>query len=192
MADDGRVRVFEPSPVFDDGRTARPLVPGTVARNQIPRDIPFATGRTAEGQVQTLPFPLTREVLERGRQRFDIYCSPCHGRLGTGEGMVVQRGFRQPPSYHIPRLREAPLGHFVEVMTKGLGAMPDYSSQVPPEDRWAIASYIRALQVSQSVRLADLPAEEQRRLPEQPAQGALPQERAAPPRARQPGQVQER
>jgi len=191
MADEGRQRPFEPSPVFEDGRSARPRVPGTVARHQVPAGTPFATGRTADGgYVETLPFPLTREVLERGRSRFDIYCSPCHGRLGTGDGMVVQRGFRRPPSYHIPRLQEAPLGHFVEIMTKGQGVMPDYSAQLPHADRWAVAAYIRALQLSQAARLADLPAAEQARLRAE-AEGTAPRPGAAPPsRERQQGQVQ--
>jgi mono/diheme cytochrome c family protein len=136
-----------------------------VARNEPPAGTPFTTGRTADGgHVATLPFPLTREVLERGRARFDIYCSPCHGRLGTGDGMVVQRGFRRPPSYHIERLQQVPVGHFFEVMTKGQGAMPDYSAQIGHADRWAIAAYIRALQISQSTRLADLPPSEREQL----------------------------
>jgi mono/diheme cytochrome c family protein len=190
MADEGRLRPYEPSPAFDDGRSARPRVPGTVARNEVPAGTPFATGRTADGgHVATLPFPLTREVLERGRGRFDIYCAPCHGRLGTGDGMVAQRGFRRPPSYHIERLQQVPLGHFFEVMTKGQGAMPDYSAQIPHADRWAIAAYIRALQISQAGRLDDVPPAERERLQAQADAGAAPE--AAPlGRERQPGQVQ--
>jgi mono/diheme cytochrome c family protein len=191
MAEEGRQRPYEPSPVFEDGRSARPPVPGTVARHQVPAGTPFATGRTAEGHVETLPFPLTAEVLQRGRQRFDIYCSPCHGRLGTGDGMVVQRGFRRPPSYHIERLQQAPLGHFFEVMSKGQGVMPDYAAQIPHADRWAIAAYIRALQVSQAARLADLPPAERERLQQLPAAPA-PAAGEAPARERQQGGVQEK
>lgn len=189
MAEEGRQRPYEPSPVFEDGRSARPVVPGTVARHQVPAGTPFATGRTAEGHVEALPFPLTAEVLQRGRQRFDIYCSPCHGRLGMGDGMVVQRGFRRPPSYHIERLQQAALGHFFEVMSKGLGAMPDYSTQIPHADRWAIAAYVRALQVSQAARLADLPPAERERLQQQAA-APPPATGVAPSRGRQQGEVQ--
>ena len=107
---------------------------------------------------ETMPFPATREVLVRGRERFDIYCTPCHSRLGDGNGIVVQRGFRRPPSFHEPRLRQAPLGHFYDVMSNGFGAMPDYAAQVNPRDRWAIAAYIRALQLSQSAPASAVPA----------------------------------
>lgn len=192
MGDEGRTQPYEPSAVFDDGRSARPLVPGTVARNSLPPDIPFTTGRAADGRVMDqLPFPLTRATLARGRDRFDIYCSPCHGRLGTGDGMVVQRGFRRPPSYHIPRLREAPLGHFFEVATKGMGVMPSYAVQVPAEDRWAIAAYIRVLQVSQGAPLADVPDDQRRRLESSAAPAAPgPPDAPAQARERQQGAVQ--
>jgi mono/diheme cytochrome c family protein len=121
-------------------------------------------GKTA---LNILPFPLTRQVLARGQERFNIFCAPCHDRLGTGEGMVVRRGLRRPPSYHIDRLREAPLGYFVNTMTTGFGAMPDYAGQVPPADRWAIAAYIQALQLSQNARLADVPPAERKKLEDQ-------------------------
>jgi mono/diheme cytochrome c family protein len=103
-----------------------------------------------------MPFPVTEEVLQRGRERFNIYCSPCHSRLGDGNGMIVQRGFQHPPSYHTDRLRKAPLGYFFEVMTQGFGAMPDYAEQVPPRDRWCIVAYIRALQLSQNATQAEV------------------------------------
>ena len=115
-----------------------------------------------------MPFPVTRDVLDRGRQRFDIYCAPCHSRLGDGGGIVVQRGFRPPPSYHTDRLRKAPLGYFFEVMTYGFGAMPEYASQVPARDRWCIVAYIRALQLSQSATNADVPSGQQ--IPSEPPQ----------------------
>jgi mono/diheme cytochrome c family protein len=105
-----------------------------------------------------MPFPVTEDVLARGRERFDIYCSPCHSRLGDGNGMIVQRGFRAPPSYHTERLRKAPLGYFFDVMTNGFGAMPEYASQIPPRDRWTIVAYIRALQLSQGATTGDVPS----------------------------------
>ncbi len=163
MAETGRDRPLDASTFFPDGRSSRPLVPGTVARGELRADQVFYTGKSGETLVDALPFPLTREVLERGRERFEIFCSPCHGRVGTGDGMVVRRGLRPPPSFHIERLRAAPLGHFFDVMTNGLGVMSDYAAQVRPRDRWAIAAYIRALQFSQAAALADLtPAERQR------------------------------
>jgi mono/diheme cytochrome c family protein len=108
--------------------------------------------------------PLTAELLARGRERFEIFCTPCHDRTGSGHGMVVRRGYRQPPSYHIDRLRDAPVGHFYDVMTRGLGAMPDYAQQIPPEDRWAIAAYVKALQLSQRATIAELPPEDRARV----------------------------
>jgi mono/diheme cytochrome c family protein len=101
--------------------------------------------------------PLTRELLARGRERFNIYCSPCHDRTGDGRGMVVRRGYQPPPSLHIDRLREAPVGHFFDVMSNGLGAMPDYASQIPVSDRWAISAYVKALQLSRNAPISDVP-----------------------------------
>jgi mono/diheme cytochrome c family protein len=109
--------------------------------------------------VNEFPFPVTKEVILRGQERFNIYCTPCHDRTGGGNGMVTTRGFRHPPSYHIDRLVQAPVGHFYDVMTNGLGAMPDYAAQVEPKDRWAIAAYIRTLQLSQQATINDVPAE---------------------------------
>jgi hypothetical protein len=138
------------SDFFEDGRTSRTPPTGTIARGQLRDDTYLFTGMVNGQPGNEMPFPATREVLERGRERFDIYCTPCHSRVGDGNGMIVQRGFRRPPSFHEPRLRQAPLGHFYDVMTNGFGAMPDYAAQVNTRDRWAIASYIRALQFSQS------------------------------------------
>jgi mono/diheme cytochrome c family protein len=115
-------------------------------------------------KVTTLPFPLTGDVMDRGQERFNINCLPCHGALGDGNGMVAQRGFRRPPSFHIERLRNAPIGHFYDAMTNGFGAMPSYSDQVAPRDRWAIAAYIRALQLSRGATLADVPPAERDKL----------------------------
>jgi mono/diheme cytochrome c family protein len=117
-----------------------------------------------------MPFPATKEVLERGRERYNIYCAPCHSRLGDGNGMIVQRGYRRPPSYHIDRLRNAPLGHFFDVITNGFGAMPDYAEQIPARDRWAIIAYIRALQLSQQAPLSIVPPADRDRMLSQPPQ----------------------
>jgi mono/diheme cytochrome c family protein len=124
--------------------------------------------------VAALPMRLTKELLARGRERFNIYCSPCHDRTGNGRGMVVRRGYQPPPSYHIERLREAPVGHFFDVMTNGLGAMPDYASQIDVADRWAIAAYIKALQLSQHAPVADVPADKREALDRPPAAPAGP------------------
>jgi mono/diheme cytochrome c family protein len=152
------------SKFFRDTSSARPLVEGTVARGTLQDDAAFFTGKNGATELDALPFPLTADVLDRGEQRFNIYCSPCHDTAGTGRGMIVRRGYRQPPSYHIDRLRQAPLGHFYDVMTNGFGAMPDYRAQIAPRDRWAIAAYVRALQISQHASAADIPQEERQKL----------------------------
>jgi mono/diheme cytochrome c family protein len=164
MAETGREKPLDASVFFDDQRVARPLVPGTVARGQLKADTAFYTGKAGDALVDQLPVPLTKALLDRGRERFEIFCAPCHGRVGTGEGAVTMRGLRPPPSYHIQRLREAPVGHFFDVMTNGFGIMPDYAGQVPPVDRWAIVAYIRALQVSQGIPVAALTPEERAKL----------------------------
>jgi cytochrome c553 len=164
MADQPRYEPLSPSTFFGDARSARPLVEGTVARGQLRRDEHFYTGKEQGRLVDTFPFPVTRSVLARGQERFNIFCSPCHDRIGNGQGMIVRRGYRAPPSYHVDRLRAAPLGHFFQVMTNGFGVMPDYAQQVSPEDRWAIVAYIRALQLSQHARLVDVPPEERSQL----------------------------
>jgi Cytochrome C oxidase, cbb3-type, subunit III len=147
------------SDFFADQRSARLLVEGTVARGQLREDTYFYTGKVGSSPGDYMPFKVTKEVLDRGRERFDIYCAPCHSRLGDGNGFVPSRGFsRKPPSYHIPRLQKAPLGYFYDVMTNGFGIMPDYASQISPQDRWNIVAYIRALQLSQSATTADVPA----------------------------------
>jgi mono/diheme cytochrome c family protein len=149
---------------FADGRSARPLVEGTVARGQLDDDTLFQTGKTDGVLAAQFPFPVTADMLARGRERYDIFCSPCHDRTGRGNGMVVRRGYRQPPSYHIDRLRQVPPGHFFDVITNGIGAMPDHRAQVPVADRWAIAAYIRALQLSQNGTLSDVPPEQREAL----------------------------
>ena len=160
MQDQPKYIPLRPSDFFDDGRSARPLIEGTVARGHLDDDAAFYTGKGPDGKfVNTFPFPVTKEVLDRGQQRFNIYCSPCHDRLGMGDGKIVRRGFRHPPSYHIDRLRQVPNGYIYDVITNGFGAMPDYAAQVQPRDRWAIVAYIRALQLSQNAPLSDVPAD---------------------------------
>ena len=164
MQDQPKYKNLRGSAFFDDHRSARPVVEDTVARGSLWQDDRFTTGKENGKPVAALPVPLTRELLERGRSRYGIYCTPCHGLTGNGQGIVVQRGFRQPPSFHIDRLREVPVGYFFDVMSHGFGAMPDYAAQVPVDDRWAIVAYIRALQLSQHASLADVPATERPRL----------------------------
>ena len=146
------------SDFYADHRSARVPVEGTVARGQLLADTYFYTGKIGNNPGEEMPFPVTKEVLERGRERYDIYCAPCHSRTGDGNGFVPSRGFaRKPPSYHIPRLQKAPVGYFFDVMTNGFGIMPDYASQITPQDRWDIIAYIRALQLSQNATTADVP-----------------------------------
>jgi mono/diheme cytochrome c family protein len=134
---------------FEDGRSERPAIEDTVARGQLRIDQARYTGKQNGKDIDFFPIQITKADVERGQERFNIYCSPCHGRLGDGHGMIVSRGLRQPPSYHDARLRNAPVGHFFDVMTNGYGAMYSYASRVAPDDRWRIAAYIRALQFSQ-------------------------------------------
>jgi hypothetical protein len=143
---------------YADGRSARPQVDNTVARGQLHEDAYFSTGMQGGKEGDGMPFPVTMEVLERGQERYNIYCTPCHSRVGNGEGMIVQRGYRPAGNYHTPRLMAAPLGHFFNVMTNGFGAMPDYAAQLTPADRWAVVAYIKALQLSQAATPADAPA----------------------------------
>jgi mono/diheme cytochrome c family protein len=164
MMNQPRAKPFSESEFFKDGTNARPLPLHTVAREDVAESEAFSTGLTNGVYVTQLPMKLTPELLGRGRERFDAFCSECHGRLGDGQGAVVQRGFALPPSYHLERLRNAPLGHFFDVMTNGYGAMASYATQVEPRDRWAIAAYIRALQLSQNAKPADLPADARNKL----------------------------
>lgn len=146
------------SDFFADQRSARPPVEGTVARGQLHEDSYFYTGKMGNNPGDVMPFPVTKVVLERGRERFNIFCAPCHSRVGDGNGFVPSRGFsKQPPSFHIARLQKAPLGYFYDVITEGFGIMPDYASQIPPQDRWDIVAYVRALQLSQNATMADVP-----------------------------------
>jgi len=207
MHDQPKYRPLRPIDAFGsitDGRSARPLVEGTIARGELRDDVEFYSGKlrpspsgattaqpqsvpppqtanqqgaqvpaqTYQGFVTDFPMPITAADLDRGQERFNIYCSVCHGRLGDGSGMIVKRGFRKPPSFHDDRLRTAPIGYFFDVATNGFGAMPDYASQIPPDDRWRIIAYIRALQLSQRGSLADVPPSERGNLnADQPTRG---------------------
>jgi mono/diheme cytochrome c family protein len=151
-------RPMAKSDFFVDDRSARMPVEGTVARGDLRADTYFYTGKIGNNFGDLMPFPVTAEVLDRGRERFNIYCTPCHGRVGDGNGFIPTRGFRRPPSFHIDRLRKAPIGYFYDVDTHGFGVMPDYASQIAPRDRWNIAAYIRALQLSQNATSSDVPA----------------------------------
>jgi len=165
MHDQPKYKPLAASTFFRDGRASRQIIEGTVARGHLDDDTELYKGKTASGAlVEAFPIAVTSELVKRGQERFDIYCSPCHDRTGGGNGIVARRGFQHPPSYHIERLRKAPPGHFFDVMTNGFGAMQDYAAQVAPADRWAIVAYIRALQRSQGATLADVPPDEQAKL----------------------------
>lgn len=158
-------RPLERSDFFRDNRMAsRPLPPHTVARGHLDEDEAFYTGKIGTNLVTTFPIPVTREFLLRGQERFDIYCAPCHARTGDGNGIIPQRGYSPPPSYHIDRLRQTPVGHFVDVISHGYGVMYSYGTRVDPADRWAIAAYIRALQLSRDAKVSDVPEQERAQL----------------------------
>jgi mono/diheme cytochrome c family protein len=168
MHDQPKYKPLAKSDFFGDDRSARPLVADTVARGQLHDDDHLYTGKVGGQLATTFPFPVTADVLARGQERFDVYCTPCHGFLGRGDGMIVQRGFKQPPSFHTERLRLSPPGYYFDVISHGFGAMSDYAAQVPVRDRWAITAYIRALQLSQHATLDDVPADK-RALLDQPS-----------------------
>jgi hypothetical protein len=156
MHDQPKVEPLERSSFFPDNRAARPLPANTVARGQLALDEHLATGKLRGEFADTFPVEVTRALLERGRERYDIYCSPCHDRTGSGRGMIVERGYPRPRSFHEERLREAPPGYFFSAATNGFGVMPSYATQVPVLDRWAIVAYVRALQLSQHASLEEL------------------------------------
>jgi mono/diheme cytochrome c family protein len=168
MHDAPRYEVYEANPAFADGRASRNLPVGTVARGQLRDDDHLYTGRINGVPAQSYPFAIGTAELERGRDRYTIYCTPCHGQLGDGKGMVVQRGLRQAATYHQERLQRAQPGYFFDVITNGFGAMQGYAEQIPPRDRWMIAAYVRALQLSQNAVVDDVPAADRARL-DQPA-----------------------
>ena len=158
MHDAPRYKTYARSDFFGDERSARPIVEGTIARGQLNEDEVLFTGKQGGAFVAAVPLPVDAALLARGRQRYGIYCTPCHGLAGKGDGMVVRRGYRKPASFHDQKLRDQPVGYFFDVITNGFGAMPDYAAQVPVRDRWAIVSYLRALQLSQHAVLDDVPA----------------------------------
>jgi mono/diheme cytochrome c family protein len=164
MHDQPKYVPLRQSSFFGDERSARPLVPGTVARGHLHDDALLYTGKINGADATVFPLVPDARVMARGRERFDIYCSPCHGRTGQGDGMVVRRGFRHPPTFHQDRLRNAPIGHLFDVITNGFGAMPDYATQIRAEDRWAIVAYMRALQLSEHATLADVAADKRSEL----------------------------
>lgn len=166
MYDQPRYETFERSRIFRDGLSARPLVAGTVPRGWSMTDEHFYYGRVDGKLAEEFPVEVDAEMLNRGKQRYEIYCIPCHGKVGAGDGMIVRRGFSPPPTFHSDRLRTMPVGHYYDVITRGYGAMYSYAARVKPEDRWAITAYIRALQLSQNVPVAELTAEERARLQE--------------------------
>ena len=180
MHDAPRYEAFERSEFFGDERSMRPQVEGTVARGQLREDAALFTGKSGAAFVARVPMAVTPAFVQRGRQRFEIYCAPCHGVAGRGDGIVVRRGFRVPTSFHVDRLRAQPDGYYYDVITSGFGAMPDYAAQIPVPDRWAIVAYLRALQLSQHASFAALPPELQQRV----RAGAS----AAPPADARPGE----
>jgi mono/diheme cytochrome c family protein len=157
MHDQPKMFPLRSTTFFPDGRSVRPQVQGTVARSQSESGDYFTTGMQNGAEGDGMPFPVTETVLRRGQERYNIYCTPCHSRVGNGKGMIVQRGYYQATSFHSDRLRTAPLGHFFSVITNGYGAMPEYSAQLTREDRWAVVAYIRALQLSQNATQQDVP-----------------------------------
>lgn len=160
MHDQPKYIALRPSDFFEDGRSARPIPAGTVARGHLDRDATLYTGKGPDGSfLNVFPIPVTKELLLRGQQRYNTFCAPCHDRKGNGLGMVVRRGFRRPPSYHIDRLRQTPNGYLFDVITNGFGAMPDFSAEIQLADRWAIVAYLRALQLAERATVNDVPAE---------------------------------
>ena len=164
MAMQPKNRPLSPSDFFTDGRSERPLLENTVARGSITED-----EMVVSKESNSFPIPVNLELLERGENRFKIFCTPCHGLQGDGNGMVAMRGMKHPPSYHEDRLRQVPNGYIYDVITNGFGAMLGYSAQIPPRDRWAIVAYVRALQLSRNARVADLPADVREKVLHPPA-----------------------
>jgi mono/diheme cytochrome c family protein len=180
MQDQPKYKSQRPSEFFADGRSDRPELDGTIARGELREDTAYYDGKDAAGKdIEAFPLNVDKALIERGRNRYDIFCSPCHGALGNGMGMVVQRGFKQPPSYHIERLRNAPVGHLYDVVTNGYGAMLNYAQQLQVRDRWAIIAYIRTLQYSQNASVNDLPAEARAQLNTQTSQPMSPEMKKA-------------
>jgi mono/diheme cytochrome c family protein len=180
MHDQPRYKPLASAEFFSDHRSARPQVDGTVARGHLRIDEARFTGKIGGEDIDQFPIPITKADIEWGQSRFNIYCTPCHGRLGDGNGMVVLRGYRQAATYYSDKLMKAPVGHFFDVITNGFGAMPSYASRLDPDDRWRVIAYIRALQLSESAKLTDVPADKRQNLPEEPAPRGIAPAAAAP------------
>jgi hypothetical protein len=167
MALQPKNRPLSPSDFFTDGRSERPLVENTVARGSLETDALFVAKDS-----NSFPLPVTQDLLERGEGRYKIFCTPCHGLQGDGNGMISMRGMKHPPTFHENRLRQSPNGYFYDVITNGFGAMYGYSAQIPPRDRWAIVAYVRALQLSRNAKVAELPADVREKVMHPPAEKA--------------------
>jgi mono/diheme cytochrome c family protein len=173
MQDQPRYKPLAGTRIFPDGRSARPIPAGTVARDEEDADDVVHTGKTNGDWITTLPVPLTVAQLHRGQERFDIFCAPCHSRIGDGNGMIEQRGFLRPVDLHTDRVRQEPPGYIFDVITNGFGAMPDYKDQIPVDDRWAIIAYLRALQLSRNATLNDVPADVRNQVANLPQGGSM-------------------
>jgi len=181
MHDQPRYKPLASSEFFSDHRAARPVIDDTVARGHLRIDEARYTGKIEGNDIDQFPIPIAKADIERGQTRFNIYCTPCHGYLGDGNGMVVLRGYRQAASYYTDKMVKAPVGHFFDVITNGFGAMPSYASRIAPDDRWRIIAYIRALQLSESAKIADVPADQVPKLQVEPApRGIAPAATPAP------------
>jgi mono/diheme cytochrome c family protein len=183
MHDQPKYIPLRESEFFGDGRSARTLPVGVVAREHLNEDTYLNTGKINGNLGTVFPFPITDEDMKRGQERYTIYCTPCHSPLGDGNGTVVQRGYKRPPAYTDPKVLNTPVGHYFDVMTNGYGAMPDYAAQISVEDRWRIAAYIKALQLSQQATLADVPPQDRNNLQEPkpaPQLGSLPSDTVQP------------
>ena len=159
MQDQPKYKPLQKSDFFADGRSARPVPANTIAWDELNDNDPEHTGESNGAFLETIPITVNEALLRRGQDRFDIFCSPCHGRIGDGNGMIAQRGFRIPANLHTDRLRQVPPGYIFEVITNGYGAMPEHRDQIPVRDRWAIIAYVRALQLARNARVSDVPAE---------------------------------
>lgn len=181
MFNQQKLKPYRASALWENGSSARPLPAGTVARGALRENRAYEAGLGADGKfVVEMPVPVTRELLVRGRERFDIFCSPCHGRTGDGTGMIVQRGFKRPPSFHIDRLKNERIGYFFDVQSNGFGQMSSYAAQVPVADRWAIAAYVRTLQLSRETPAAFLSDRDRAALDQAPPARPDPTGAAAP------------
>ncbi len=172
MHDQPKYDRFKPSAFFDDGRTVRPIPANTIARGELKDTDEIHTGAKNGAFLETIPVPVNLDVLNRGWERFEIYCTPCHGYLGDGDGMIARRGFMSPPNLHSDRVRQLPPGYVYQVIANGYGAMPDYGTQIAVNDRWAIVAYLRALELSQNATIGDVPPGQRQSIQAQSSQGA--------------------